>query len=564
MFAADKYSVELEVPDDLKPLLVQHLEIITSQNNPRLNPREWQRLYLKAPQQIKQLLETEGFFSAQVEPRIDQSEQRHIAYFKIIPGQQAKVDKLDIQWQGAITNPSDQSASGWQALQNEWLLKPGMPFRQESWTEAKQKLLTRVMLERYPNAAIRHSQATVNPETNMASLLVSIDSGPPVYFGDLQIDGLSRYPEQIIRNLSPFKPGDPYSQTQLLSFQSRLQDTGYFRSVEITADTRSISDTDPEQRAPVKVTVTENQQIKLGVGAGYSTNTGARTQLTLNDLNFLQDGWRLNSSLRLEQKSQNLLADIRLPTSRSGYNDSINSNVVRTDIEGQTTTAGQLGVRRSWGDRQLEQYVGAKLFTEHLKLDGAESRSSYAATLSYGITLRRTDNNLNPTRGYLLNLQFTGAPSEQLSNGRFLQSYIRAFGYYPITDSTQLITRAELGMVNGKNNAPATFLFRAGGDQSVRGYDFQSLGVSEGSAIAGGSYLATGSIEVIQWLTSQWGLAVFTDFGNAANNTRDLKPVFGYGLGARWKSPAGPIGADIAYGEETGEYRLHFNIGVAF
>lgn len=105
---------------------------------------------------------------------------------------------------------------------------------------------------------------------------------------------------------------------------------------------------------------------------------------------------------------------------------------------------------------------------------------------------------------------------------------------------------------------------RAGGDQSVRGYDFQSLGVREGDAIAGAKYLATGSIELIQWLTSQWGIAAFTDFGNAANRVKDLDPVFGYGLGARWKSPAGPIGADIAYGQETKDYRIHFNIGVAF
>jgi translocation and assembly module TamA len=76
--------------------------------------------------------------------------------------------------------------------------------------------------------------------------------------------------------------------------------------------------------------------------------------------------------------------------------------------------------------------------------------------------------------------------------------------------------------------------------------------------------LATGSVEVVQWLTSQWGAAVFLDFGNAANRIQDLKPVYGYGLGARWKSPLGPIGADIAYGQATGEYRLHFNIGVSF
>lgn len=98
----------------------------------------------------------------------------------------------------------------------------------------------------------------------------------------------------------------------------------------------------------------------------------------------------------------------------------------------------------------------------------------------------------------------------------------------------------------------------------MRGYAFQSLGVTEGLATVGGKYLATGSVEVVQWLTAQWGGAAFVDLGNAANSFKDLQPVYGYGLGVRWRSPLGPIGADIAYGQATDKYRLHFNIGIAF
>lgn len=561
---AETYQVELDAPSDLEALLEQHLEIITSKNNPRINPREFQRLYHKAPQQIKALLETEGYFSAQIEPKLEQSPGRNIAYFTVVPGAPVLVDKVDIQLQGAVIEQSDKPNQSLQSLRESWQLKSGMPFKQDSWSQAKRQLLTKLLLERYPNARISFSQANINPETNTADLKVEFDSGPMLYFGETEIEGLSRYPKKVVQNINPIQFGNEYTQSQLLDFKNKLQATGYFVSVEITADHRNPQTIDGKRYAPVKVVVNEHPEIRVGLGAGFSTNTGARIQTTLTDLNFLQDGWRLTSSLRLEQLSQNLLADIRLPTTRKGYRDSINSNIIRTDIEGQTTTSGLFGVRRAWGLPSFEQYVGSNILAEHVKLDGAESDTNYAATLSYGLTLRRTDNNLNPTRGYLLNAQFTGAPLEQLSGGQFLQTYIRGFGYYPLGSKTQLITRAELGMVSGSDSAPVTYLFRAGGDQSVRGYDFQSLGVREGDAIAGAKYLATGSVELIQWLTSQWGVAVFTDFGNAANSTKDLDPVFGYGLGARWKSPAGPIGADIAYGQETKDYRIHFNIGVAF
>jgi translocation and assembly module TamA len=564
VFAAYDYQIELEAPSDLESLLEQHLEIITSKNNPRINPREFQRLYQKAPQQIKALLETEGYFSAQVESKLEQTPGKNIAHFKIFPGAPVLVNNIEIEFLGAVIGQSDKPAQRLETLRESWPLKSGMQFKQDNWSHAKRQMLTQLLLERYPNARISKSQASVDLNTNTANLKVQIDSGPLLYFGETEIEGLSRYPEKVVKNINPIRPGNEYSQAQLLDFKNKLQATGYFVSVEITADHRNPQPNHGRLYAPVKAVVVEHPEIRVGLGAGFSTNTGARIQTTLTDLNFLQDGWRLTSSLRLEQLSQNLLADIRLPTTRQGYRDSINSNVIRTDIEGQTTTSGLLGVRRAWGLPSFEQYIGSNLLAEHVKLDGAESDTNYAATLSYGLTLRRTDNNMNPTRGYLLNAQFTASPVEQLSGGQFLQTYIRGFGYYPLGNKTQLITRAELGMVNGGDNVPVTYLFRAGGDQSIRGYDFQSLGVREGDAIAAARYLATGSIELIQWLTPQWGTAVFTDFGNAANSMKDIDPVFGYGFGARWKSPAGPIGADIAYGQETKDYRIHFNIGVAF
>ncbi|OYY89634.1 MAG: outer membrane protein assembly factor, partial [Methylophilales bacterium 16-45-7] len=137
-------------------------------------------------------------------------------------------------------------------------------------------------------------------------------------------------------------------------------------------------------------------------------------------------------------------------------------------------------------------------------------------------------------------------------------------GFYPLSDSTQFLGRLEVGLVSGSMSVPATYLFRAGGDQSVRGYGFQSLGVKDGDATLGGRVLLVGSTEVVQWLTNAWGAAAFIDFGNAANSWRDYEPAYGYGLGVRWKSPVGPVGADIAYGEATKDYRLHFNLGVSF
>ncbi len=573
--AADaSYAVEISVLPEtqinneqqlrLEDLMQKHLEIIKWRDNSRMSPSEWLRLYHATPSAIADLLATEGYFSPEIKPSIDNVGGVSKARFLVNPGNPVLVSTVDLKFSGSIlqqdaTASSIRSASIAKLKQN-WLLQPGSQFRQEDWSQAKRRLLISMLIERYPNATIKNSKAEVNPESGSVALALEVDSGQSFRFGGLEIEGLQRYPASIIENLNPIKPGSAYSQTRLQTFQSRLEESGYFRGVEVTANTAS-ADADV---APVKVVVQENQSVKMGVGAGYSTNTGARTQLTYDDLNLFDRGWRLTSSLKPEQRAQSISGLIRLPTDSNGYRDSINAGIERKVIEGQITTSGQTGVNRSWGPRRREQTIGAAYLIEHQALDGAPSDTKKVATLSYGITLRRTDNDRSPTRGYLFNTQFAVAPIEQLSDGRFLQTYVKAQGYYPVTSSTQLIARAEVGMVNGKNSAPAAFLFRAGGDQSVRGYAYESLGVKEGDATVGGRYLVTGSVEVVQWLTKQWGAAVFVDFGNAANTIQDLKPVYGYGLGARWKSPIGPIGADIAYGEATGEYRVHFNLGVAF
>lgn len=560
-----KYEVTISAPTPLDALLKNHLEIIKARDSSRMSSAEWLRLYHDAPLAIQNLLATEGYFSSIIKKSIINSAGVSTVSFMVDPGPAALISKVNLKFSGVITQQTANESPQITTLRDGWMLPVGTKFRQADWNQAKRKLLISLLIDRYPNATIKDSRAEVDPKTNSVVLNVEVDSGAAYKFGNLTIEGLQRYPASIVNSLNPIKPGMAYNQSKLQTFQSRLEESGYFRGVEVIADTKlPATDETQVKIANLKIMVVENQSIKVGVGAGFSTNTGARTQLTFDDINLFNLGWRLTSSLKVEQKAQSFSGLIRLPTDSDGYRDSLNASIDRTSIEGQTITAGKTGINRSWGPRKREQTVGVNYIIEHQNLDGATSDDKQAVTFSYGITLRRIDNERNPTIGYLLNTQFAIAPLNILSTGQFIQSYVKLQGYYPVTSTTQLIARTEVGMVNGKNSAPAAFLFRAGGDQSVRGYAYQSLGVKEGDAIVGGQYMVTGSVEMIQWLTNQWGVAAFVDFGNATNKIQDLKPVYGYGLGARWKSPVGPLGADIAYGEDTGEYRLHFNLGVAF
>lgn len=556
-----RFLLTNDIPSDqqstLRELLQKHLSIHEAMQNPRMNESEWRRLVQKTPQEIADLLATEGYFKTKTTVYQPATQ---LAEFHLTLPQQAKVNKVNVAITGEIQLAEHQSTL--EAAQKSWPLPVNSTFTQQAWSSAKRELLATLLRAEFPNAKITRSQALVNPQTQAVFIQLAVDSGPAVRFGQVRIHGLQHYKESMVRPLNTLKTGAPYRQADLLTLQNSFMSTGKFRSVDVTARTESLN---ADQTADIDVTVNELEQNTVRIGVGASTNTGARIVFNYTDRNLFNHGLLWDSSIRLEQRLQAATSNITFLTDEKGFRDSIQNSVIRTDLEGQTTTALQNGVRRYWGQPNIfEQYVGANLLYEFLTVDGEQSQFNKAATLAYGLNMRRLDHPLAPTKGWILNTQFQLAPLDKLSDGRFLQSQARLQAFYPLTQSTQWLGRIEVGSVTGARSVPATYLFRAGGDQSVRGYAFQSLGVKEADAIVGGRVLLTGSTEIVQWLTSSWGAAMFVDFGNAANSWKDYDPVLGYGLGARWRSPIGPVGVDIAHGQETGEYRLHFNLGVNF
>jgi translocation and assembly module TamA len=576
------YTVRIEAPPPLDELLQNNLDLVRWRGNPRLDRDQLQRLVKNTPDQVRTLVATEGYYSPKVTAGMDTSGAEAVARVVVDPGQPVLVGDVDLVLKGF--EPLSPSAVRFdpQSLRDKWSLRIGQRFRQADWELAKRNLLRQVVQVRYPRAQLVESSATVDPDVYRALLKVVLDSGPEVHFDGLRIEGLTRYPATIITNLNQIKPGDEYNEAALQSFQTRLQDTGYFSGVDVSADMSALLDESIEQMTeeqkaaapkrpagavttPVLVRVTENKQKNAAVGLGYSTNTGNRAQVTYDDLSVF--GLRMKSNIILETLRQSARADFYFPTTPKGYNDSFGAGFERNDLRGERTSVSTLAARRSWGSPRLERNLTLEFLSEQRNLIGQPvTTSSKSVPLTYSLTKRELDNLLSPTSGYVINGQLGGAVLPVLTDERFIRATTRFVSYHPIGAASTLILRGEAGAVASKRKfgVPSTFLFRAGGDQSVRGYAYQELGVKEGSAIVAGRYLLTGSAEYQYWFKPPWGVAVFYDAGNAADTLRDLHPKSGYGVGARWRSPVGPINVDLAYGHAVKKARLHFSLGFTF
>jgi translocation and assembly module TamA len=555
-------EVDLNGAGPLTALLVENLEIRRHAADADLTLSEFERLYAAAPRQMRDLLATEGYFSPVIAPTLRQQGARWVAQFQIDPGPSTRIAAVELRFTGAIAEGTNADPQRIDRLRSDWSLPSGQNFRQLRWDEAKSNLLKGLLIRDFPSAKIASSAAVIDPKTHQANLSVEVDSGPAFTFGALQIEGLQRYSREIIEALNPIRPGDAYSQEKLTELQARLQDSGYFRTVFATIEV----DPAQPQGVPVRLDLTENQRRRLSLGGGFSTDGGARLQVKWLDRRFLDHDWLLEGEARIDRLTRVLGGDLYFPARASGWRPSLGSHFERTDIANEVNDRLRIDARYTSPSKFDEQVTGISYLTDRQKIADAAPNDRHALIATYGYTRRRLDSIISPSQGTVVAGEVSGGPRGLLNEANLARLYGRAVWLSRATHQAQLLLRAQVGQVFGpaRDRVPGELLFRAGGDQSVRGYAFNSLGVEQNGAIVGGRVMSTLSAELIYNLTPAWGAAVFHDAGNAADSWKDFKFQHGSGVGARWRSPIGPVNIDIAYGHATHTPRLHFWVGYGF
>jgi translocation and assembly module TamA len=558
---APGYRVEIVAPESLKGTITRNLDLIRWQNYEGMTAGLLDRLIIEAREQARQIAATEGYFEAKIEVDVDRTGDPIVLRLSVEPGTPTRVTKVELGLEGTIATNDDERERRLGLLRAQWSLREGEIFRQADWTAARDGMLKSFSANDYAAATIAHSQATIDTETHSAKLEVTLDSGPAFRFGAAHVTGLEHYPQDVVLNLNTISPGDPYAQQKLDQLQRRLNATGYFASVQVRIDT------DPAVAAatPITISVIEGSPRRLEVGAGFSTDTLFQVTLHYSDVNANEKGLQFISDVRIAGNTQTGSVMFNLPPHADGYLDTIRAVVDRSDVENLLIHSAVAGVRRRTIDeRDVTAYEASFHYADQAPL-GADSSAAHALYLEYSRTVRHVDILFAPTRGYIAGLSLGGGVpgASSAAFGRVIGQL--AF-FYPVSRSDSLELRAEAGgvFVDTTTNVPADLMFRTGGDTTVRGYSYQSLGVKDGQAVVGGRYYCVASAELIHWFNATFGLAAFVDAGNAANSFSALDPAVGYGVGARIRTPIGPLRFDVAYGQRTGGVRVHMSVGVSF
>lgn len=567
--AAQTYKVDLDASPELRRLLTEFLDLMRYRDRDDINADQLSFMVATAPEQVEKLASTEGYFTPRTDIRVDQEDGVPLVRIAVDAGPRTLVSQARVEVAGAA--PAKHPAQV-QELREEWPLTAGDPFRQEQWNAAKQQGLQILQRRRYPAARIARSEARILADSQQAELAVEYDSGPLFRLGQIEVSGTDRYPDSIVRNVSPLRPGEEYRADRLLEFQRQVLRTPYFSNAVIEVDT------DPEhaEAAPVRVRVTEFPQQRVRTGVGYTTDTGVHFDGLYTHHNMFGRAWVLDAQARLEQRREFGRLELSMPPEPGAWVHSVFGSLERTTLEGLDLRSRRIGVRRARSTElrdtawSLEYYSDAlrQMNSEPLPSDVLTRPGTHQALVAgYARTRRYVDNALFPRDGRIITLQAGVALKGLLTDETFVRLYGRLREFIPIGKRDLVILRAELGTVitqGGNASVPASLLFRAGGTDSVRGYGYQSIGNRVGNTVYPVRYLATGGAEYVHWLNEKWGGAVFYDVGVATDRWQDRSVFHAVGIGARYRSPVGRINVDLAYGFQENRLRPHLSLGVAF
>jgi translocation and assembly module TamA len=554
------YRVEIDAPRELKSTLERGLNLLRWRLDPEMDAERLKRLVDEAVRESREAAATEGYFSARVHAEVDASGKPWVVRIAVQPGERTRVREVEIRFRGPAQD-DPQARRLFDRVREVWSLRPGQPFRQDDWDAAKRQAVRELARSRYAAASLADSQALIDADARRASLTVELESGPPFRFGELRVTGTRRYSDALVANLTAIRLGEVYDRDRLLLYQQRLLESGYFASVQAEIDTQ----TSTPAAAPLRVAVIEAPKHHAESGIGYNTDVGPRLEARYTNQDVLGSAWRFKSGLNLDEKIQSLQLDFDTPPRPGGIWNSFFSRARQEDIQNQLTRELAFGASHNYGARQATSAYIVSAHFEEQRIGGLIADSLHALYLGARRSFRRTDDLVQPRRGYVLTAEVGGAPSG-LATRQFGRGVASAFLFFPAGLNGDLLLRGQAGAVlsEARDGIPSTFLFRTGGDQTVRGYAFESLGVEQAGAIVGGRRMLLGSAEYIHWLADSWGVAAFVDSGNAWDSGVRPSLATGYGLGARFRTPIGPIRADLAYGELTGDIRLHFSVGYGF
>lgn len=517
------------------------------------------RFAQQADAKTRAALEPFGYYNALVTVTVETVEAQYRLLVKIIPGEPVRLHDVTVSVIG-----SGQEEEPLSRLVSKFPLKTGNILLHQSYEQGKAALQSKAQELGYLDAEFTLHEIRVAPSGTTATIKLVLDTGDRFYFGATSIQGAPDYTDRFLRRHLTYKPGEVFSFPDLGETQRNFANSERFQEILVTPEKQDAE----ASRVPVTIKLKEGPRISLRPGIGYGTDTGARTSLRYRDLNMFHLGHEWYANLYLAERLQGLVtgysipspADVRSSTTlqlnlQQEHNTTYSSKILALELDRNVSFGtGKLGT--AYIRAQYEDYsVGNENSTARLLLPGLRfSDNCY-------------DNPIRPRRGFHYAAELRGTHQLLGSDTALIQVLAEGSYLLPLPWRFSLHTRAKGGatLLNDPiSEIPPSLRFFAGGDQSVRGYSYKSLGPRDASGkVVGGIQLLTSSIELERALFQDWGVSLFYDAGNSFNSLSSIKLFQGAGVGLHYYTAIGGLNLSVAQplGVDNPSIHIHFTVG---
>jgi translocation and assembly module TamA len=449
--------------------------------------------------------------------------------------------------------------------------------------EASKTRITRRLTERgYFDADFSSHRVEVTRADHAADIDLVWTSGERYDMGPTTF---TQDPRRIIRDsllekLVYWEEGQYFHQGRLDRLRKSLVALDYFSRVDIEARPEDAVD----KRVPIRVTLTPAKRSVYTSGVSYGTESGAGIRLGVERRYVNSRGHKALAQLDYAQNRKTLTLQYRVPAFAwldGWYTASLQAADEQTDyiddrrIEFVASRSGQYSrnlnlvaslhaLRERWAyAADADEDPEAPVLYRYATFTFPSLRAEYIDV----------DDRVFPRRGIGGSLLLRGGVEGAGSDANFGQVHARATWFRGLGERNRLIVRGELGhtFTDALVDMPPSLRFFAGGDRSIRGYEYREVGPRLPPApgrkafSVGAKNLVTASVEFERYFTQALGGAVFVDSGDAFDGSTPNWRT-GVGIGVRYRSPVGPLKLDIARGldDPDSTFTIGLSIGAEF
>ena len=514
-----------------------------------------ERLFRDADSDLRDALKALGYYDITIEKNLTWGDECWQAEFSVVLGEPVRYRSIDLQIDGEPFDAEENSILA--------TVRPnvGDVLHHGDYEQFKSTVMQQMSALGYFDAEFARKEIVVEPGSQSADLYLYLDRGPRYRFGNLSFsDGILR--DNLLRSYADIEEGDFYDAREISDLYESLNSSGYFSTVSIRTDPID----EAEKIAPVDVILSPGIRRNYHVGAGFSTDTGPQGRLGYVNRRRNDRGHQFEARAFVSDTNSETTASYRWPV-RNPRTDwaSIAGGVQHEDTDTSENDTFKIGYFRT---RSIsENWIWTRYVDYSYESFRIADQDDNSQLVIFGVNFESAIGReiSRSTSGRRINFDIRGASDALGSDTSFLQLKINAKWLWSLSDRYRMILRGRLGSTikDDLQELPVSARFFTGGDRSVRGYDFESLGpVDMAGNVIGGSHVVEASIELDRMLTDKWSIAAFADTGSAFN---DSNPEFssGVGLGIRWYSPVGPVRLDFAHplDDPDRDFRLHVVLG---